>query len=156
MYMHSLSRSFLVRMLLVISAALMSSQSPDGSPGATAVHPLFDLSTPDKTLFPSDQFTVAENRNLSRRRVNLPKPADCTANKSECEDLDVLNQLDGFSLRPRVTIPFDGEIDPATVQGNVFFIRSTAQAIDGIERQFSQRSGLPDIPMPRDRTISLH
>src|SRR5262249_26780443 len=89
---------------------------------ASAVHALFNLSNPDNAPFPTDRFTVADDRNLTRRRVNLPKPADCVANKSECEDVDVLNQLDGFSLRPHVTIPFDGAIDPSTVKGNVFFV----------------------------------
>ena len=88
----------------------------------SAVRALFNLGEPDNAPFPTDRFTVADDRNLTRRRVNLPKPTDCIAYKSECEDVDVLNQLDGFSLRPRVTIPFDGAIDPATVQGNVFFV----------------------------------
>ena len=90
--------------------------------GPTAVQPLFDLSSPETSPFPSDRFTVAEIENLSRRRVNLPLPGDCIANKSDCEDIRVLNELDGFSTRPLVSIPFDGDIDPSTVAGNVFFV----------------------------------
>jgi hypothetical protein len=83
---------------------------------------LFDLKAPETSSFPSDWFTVADNQNLTRRRVNLPLPSNCVANRSECEDVDVLNQLDGFSLRPRVVIPFDGDINLSTVAGNVFFV----------------------------------
>jgi hypothetical protein len=36
--------------------------------------------------------------------------------------VNVLNQLDGFSLRPRVVIPFDSDINPSTAAGNVFFV----------------------------------
>jgi len=56
---------------------------------ATAVHPIFDLSKPETSPFPSDRFTLADDRNLTGRRINLPKPVDCIANKSECEDVDV-------------------------------------------------------------------
>ena len=34
----------------------------------------------------------------------------------------MLNELDGFSTRPLVVIPFDGDIDPMTAPGNVFFV----------------------------------
>ena len=54
--------------------------------------------------------------------MNLPLPANCAANRSDCEDIRVLNELDGFSTRPLVVIPFDGDIDPSTVPGNVFFV----------------------------------
>jgi hypothetical protein len=38
-------------------------------------------------------------------------------------DIDVLNTLDGFNLQPRVSVPFTGAIDVATVNsGNVFFL----------------------------------
>ena len=124
MHLHRITRSVMAALFLVASAAAiggMTQVALDRSNGAT-VHPTFDLSNPDKGPFPSDRFTVPDDQNLSRRRVNLPKPADCAANRSECEDVDVLNQLDGFSLKPRVTIPFDGNIDPATVQGSVFFL----------------------------------
>jgi dienelactone hydrolase len=116
---------------LVAAALLMGSAGLGGkaqvsragtASEVSAVHALFNLGNLDNAPFPTDRFTVADDRNLTRRRVNLPKPADCVANKSECEDVDVLNQLDGFSLRPRVTIPFDGTIDPATVKGNAFFV----------------------------------
>ena len=39
--------------------------------------------------------------------MNLPYP-DCTVKVSDCEDLDVINTLDGFGLQTRISIPFDG------------------------------------------------
>ena len=89
---------------------------------ASAIHPRFDLTSSDTSPFPSDRFTVADDQNLTRRRVNLPPPSGCRTHKSDCEDVLVLNELDGFSLRPLVTIPFDGDIDVSTTAGNIFFV----------------------------------
>ena len=56
---------------------------------------LFDLHHPDTGPFPSDIFTVADCRHNTGRRVNLPYP-DCAVHVSDCEDVDVINTLDGF------------------------------------------------------------
>ena len=88
----------------------------------SAVHPLFDLSSPATSPFPSDRFTVTDPEQNTGRRVNLPLPPDCVANESDCNDLSVINQLDGFHQHPRVSIPFDGDIDPETAQENIFLV----------------------------------
>ena len=73
--------------------------------------------------FPSDIFTVADRTHNTGRRVNLPYP-DCTVHVSDCEDLDVINTLDGFGLQTRISIPFDGPIDANTAtKETVFLIR---------------------------------
>jgi len=113
--------------VMTLTAAAMATTVARGAqtsaaPGGRVVHPLFELRSPDTSPFPSDRFTVADDQNLTRRRVNLPLPSDCVVNRSDCEDVRVLNELDGFSTRPLVVIPFDGDIDPATVSGNVFFL----------------------------------
>ena len=64
--------------------------------------------------FPSDRYTVLDPNQRTGRRVALPK-ANCSFNVSDCEDVDVINQLDGFSVQPRIVIPFSGAIDLATV-----------------------------------------
>jgi hypothetical protein len=46
------------------------------------------------------------------------------ANRSDCDDLGVLNQLDGFHQHPRISIPFDGEIDLNTVTAQTVFVVS--------------------------------
>src|SRR5262249_49296733 len=71
--------------------------------------------------FPSDRFTVADLGQETGLRVDLPKP-NCTARPSDCADLDVINTLDGFNLSPRVSIPFDGPIDPSSVSSQTVIL----------------------------------
>lgn len=67
------------------SAATTMSETP-------AVHPLFDLSTPAGSPFPSDRFTVVDpDRNNGRRVTHRP----------DCNDLGGLNELDGFHTAAR-------------------------------------------------------
>ncbi|HJZ78065.1 MAG TPA: hypothetical protein VKE51_40330, partial [Vicinamibacterales bacterium] len=88
-----------------------------------AVHGLFDLSSPDRSPFPSDRFTVRDPDQITGRRVAIPMPTDCIANESDCQDVTVLNRLDGFNMNPQVSIPFDGDIDPLTATSeNVYII----------------------------------
>ena len=90
---------------------------------AAGVHASLDIETPDGGPFPSDRFTVAHSQQQTGRLVKLPKP-DCAARPSDCMDLDVINTLDGFNLQPRLSIPFDGDIDVGTVNSqNVFLVR---------------------------------
>lgn len=92
---------------------------------ATEVQPVFDLSGPRSGPFPSDLFTVADATQLTGLRVNLPKP-DCQERPSDCEDLDVINTLDGFNVQPRLSIPFTGEIDPRSVTSETVFLLELA------------------------------
>jgi hypothetical protein len=41
---------------------------------------------------------------------------------SDCNDIDVVNSLDGFSTQPRITVPFSGDIDPATVSSSTVYL----------------------------------
>src|SRR5215213_5196744 len=93
------------------------------------IHALFDLTIHTGGPFPSDRFTVADPSQNTGLRVNLPKP-DCDARPSDCEDLDVINTLDGFNLQPRLSIPFDGPVDPATVTSETVFLVSLGDALD--------------------------
>ena len=85
------------------------------------VRALFDLHDPSIGPFPSDQFTVADASHITGRRVNLPLP-DCAARPTDCEDVGTLNRLDGFNLQPRLTVAFDGAIDPASVTSDSLFL----------------------------------
>src|SRR4051812_5243387 len=71
--------------------------------------------------FPSDRSTVIDKAQLTGLRVALPKP-DCAAFPSDCADVDVLNTLDGFNVDARVSIPFSGPIDLATVRPDTVFL----------------------------------
>src|ERR1700682_4891744 len=63
---------------------------------ASGVHPLFNLQSTTQSPFPSDRFTQRDSRQKTKLRVNLPLP-DCTTRPSDCLDVRLLNQLDGFN-----------------------------------------------------------
>ena len=90
--------------------------------GRVSVRPLFDLRSPDRSPFPSDVFTVADPHENTGRRVNLPIPQDCRTYASDCEDVVVLNQLDGFNMQARISVPFDGDIKPESVTSETVFL----------------------------------
>jgi dienelactone hydrolase len=93
---------------------------------SAATHARFDLSQPSGAPFPSNALTVPAPENITGIRVNLPLP-DCGALPSECDDLSVVNQMDGFNVQARLAIPFDGPIDPASVNSStVFLVQLTA------------------------------
>jgi hypothetical protein len=71
--------------------------------------------------FPSNRLTTLDFSNVTYRRVNLPKP-DCAVRVSDCADIDVINQLDGFSTQPRITVPFTGDIDVSSVNSDTVFL----------------------------------
>ncbi len=69
-------------------------------------------------------------------RVSLPLP-NCAANPSDCADVAVLNRLDGFNVQPRLSIPFSGPIDLATVSSDtvrLYALDCLACAPIGIEQ----------------------
>src|SRR5262245_22517664 len=98
---------------------------------AASVQPRFDLSSPANGPFPSDRFTKLDPHNNTLLRVNLPKPPDCTFRVTDCRDIDVINTLDGFNLQPRLSIPFSGPIDPASVSSDTVFLVSLGDALGG-------------------------
>jgi pimeloyl-ACP methyl ester carboxylesterase len=90
------------RPLLLAAAALLL------APGT--VHAAVGAGTP----FPTNLMTTPDATQITGLRVDLPTP-DCATHPSDCEDVAVLNRLDGFNVQPSVSIPFDGPIDPSTV-----------------------------------------
>ena len=108
--------------------ALQAPPSHDVVAVNNVVHGLFDLDRPETGPFPSDVFTVGDPTHNTGRRVNLPYP-DCAVRVSDCEDLDVINTLDGFGLQTRISIPFDGPIDVGTATSNTVFLISLGSAL---------------------------
>jgi hypothetical protein len=108
-------------LMLTAVARLHALNSGAQSTSAHVVRALFSLDHPHTGPFPSDVFTVADPRHNTGRRVNLPYPA-CSVRVSDCEDLDVINTLDGFGLQTRLSIPFDGPIDVNTATGDTVFL----------------------------------
>lgn len=101
---------FAILLLLRSDPGAVSTDAPNPS---WAVHALFDLEPPNTGSFPSDWFTVEDPSHNTGRRVNVPLP-DCALRVSDCE---------GFNL-PRLSIPFDGPIDPTSVTSDTIFPNS--------------------------------
>ena len=125
--MLSLSRRLIVVALVIFVLAPAAAQAAGVAPG-------FDLSSPSGAPFPSDRYTVGDATQLTGVRVDLPKP-NCAVRPSDCLDIDVLNTLDGFNVQPRVSIPFTGAIDLASVSSStVFLVRQLDGAVTGINQ----------------------
>jgi Bacterial Ig-like domain len=71
--------------------------------------------------FPSNLYTVEDGTQATGLRVDLTKP-NCAVRPSDCADIDVLNTLDGFNIQPRISVPFSGPIDLATVSSSTIFL----------------------------------
>jgi hypothetical protein len=109
--------SFVCRAIVLLVAAVLLTPAL----AAAATHPLFNLQSNTQSPFPSDRFTVLDSQQLTGLRVNVPLP-NCASNPSDCADLTLVNQLDGFNLQPRLSIPFDGAIDVNTVNSKTVFL----------------------------------
>jgi hypothetical protein len=107
--------------LTILGAQALGARAYRGVPADGAVHVLFGLNNPDTGPFPSDLYTVPDSSHVTGRRVNLPYP-DCAVRVSDCEDLNVVNTLDGFGLQPRLSVAFDGAIDVASVDSRAIFV----------------------------------
>jgi pimeloyl-ACP methyl ester carboxylesterase len=83
--------------------------------------------------FPSNLFTVPDATQLTGVRVDLPQP-DCSTNPSDCADVAVLNELDGFNIQPRISIPFSGPIELATVSNGTVFLVGPGDHVVGINQ----------------------
>ncbi|MGH9571615.1 MAG: hypothetical protein ACRD4F_18385, partial [Candidatus Angelobacter sp.] len=93
------------------------------------------LQSTTQSPFPSDGFTVPDGAQNTGLRVALPLP-HCVSNPSDCADVALLNQLDGFNPQPRLSIPFDGAIDPATASSKtIFLVRLPANFAPGRGRE---------------------
>src|ERR1700682_6226042 len=87
------------------------------------VHALFNLNVRSEAPFPTNWFSLPDASHNTNLRVNLPLP-DCAVRVSDCEDIRVSNTLDGSSLQPRLSIPFDGPIDVNSVTNRTVFLIS--------------------------------
>jgi hypothetical protein len=80
-------------------------------------------------LFPSNLDTVPDATQVTGLHVSLPTP-DCATQVSDCLDVASLDQLDGFNIQPRLTIPFSAPIDPKTISSStIFLVGPTGQKI---------------------------
>ncbi len=120
-------RRFLLLALLVAGLTPSLAQ-------AAGVQPVFDLSSPSGSPFPSDRYTEPDATQLTGVRVDLPKP-NCAVFPSDCQDIDVLNELDGFNVQPRISIPFTAAIDPASATSDsIFLVKLSDGEVTGINQ----------------------
>jgi hypothetical protein len=125
--------------LYLMGCGRSENSSPLGDPGASRAErygngvetsPRFDLANVEASPFPSDHFTIVDDDQVTGQRVALPKP-DCARQSSTCDDIDVLNALDGFNLQARLSIPFNGGIDPSSVTSDTVFLIQLDAGRDG-------------------------
>ncbi len=112
-----------------------------------------DAGDPAASIFPSDRFTVRDWSNTSFRRVALPLP-DCAVRPSDCADVAVINTLDGFSTQPRITVPFTGDIDPATVTSSTVYLLNLGDTMT--MRGFGHKVGINQVLWdPATKTLAF-
>jgi len=131
--------------------ALAGVANAHGNPAA-GTYPRFELGAMDTSPFPSNLWTVRDHDQITGLRVSLIKP-DCSVRLSDCEDIDILNTLDGFNLQPRIAIPFSGAIDPASVTSDTVFLLAIDDDDDdrGRDRDRHGRDHDDDDDRGRDR-----
>lgn len=66
-----------------------------------------------RAFFPTDALTVADPRQATGRRIDLP--TDGCAGPEACGLVRRLSQLDGFDLDPRIAVRFSRDVDPVQV-----------------------------------------
>jgi dienelactone hydrolase len=77
--------------------------------------------SPEIGPFPSDVLTVTDSLQKTGRRVNLSAaPACLGSDLVSCDAVTaLLNQLDGFSVKPQFNICFSGPVDPDSLKGGI-------------------------------------
>src|SRR5262249_14388902 len=74
-----------------------------------------------RTLFPTDGLTQADPAQLRGRRIHLPL-ANCREAPSTCDEINLLNTLDGWSVNPRMTLAFTGRIALDSIERRSAFV----------------------------------
>ncbi|MCU1263407.1 MAG: hypothetical protein JWO80_6292 [Bryobacterales bacterium] len=84
---------------------------------------LFQPTSSSVGPFPSNALTIQTSTQKTGLQVNLPLPAGCTSLSTsiECSNTQLLNQLDGFSVNPRITVCFSGPVDVTTLRTGISF-----------------------------------
>ena len=90
--------------------------------GARQTIALFQPSSLTTGPFPSDILTIADKNQKTRLRVDLPASnnnCDSSGSPAVCSNTALLNQLDGFSVDPRLMVCFSAAIDTKTLVSGV-------------------------------------
>ena len=111
------------------------------------------------TIFPSNSLTVRDAGQLTGRRVQLRLP-DCRRLVSNCNEIRLLNRLDGFDLEPRVEIRFGRPIDVAKVNARTLYVQAKGGPRIGLNRLVWSPArnalyGVPERQLEESRTYTL-
>jgi hypothetical protein len=135
----------------ILAAASLALLAPLAQ--ATGVSVRADHGDPSGAPFPSNRWTVFDGSQRTLRRVKLPTP-DCAVRVSDCQDVAVLNTLDGFSTQPRISVPFTGDIDIASVTSRTVYLVNLGDTFT--LRGFGDRVGINQIVWePATKTLSF-
>ena len=128
---------------------------------------------PYTRIFPDNFFTKPDKTELTGRRLNFALGRDypnfnggiqssCTAaDYSICDAYNELNKLDGFDLQPRVTVPFSGPIDLASVTAEDFYISGPGGFKSGLRQLTFDPgthilAGIADAFLDENTTYTVH
>lgn len=81
----------------------------------------FDPSAPDVGPYPTNFLTTADPAQKTGIRVNLPLP-DCQAQATSCQQIALINQLDGFNMQARLRVRFSAAINSDTLRSGIFWV----------------------------------
>jgi len=116
------------------AAALVAGLSPGRAGAAPRPVSVLRGSTLDTAIFPSDVWTVADPAQITGRRVALPMPSCDATNYSMCDDVALIDTLDGFDLQPRVAVPFSGPIDVASINDASVYVQGPDGSRTGLRQ----------------------
>ncbi|MCW2667777.1 MAG: hypothetical protein JWN57_2739 [Frankiales bacterium] len=147
----------------LLAAALIGSgltAMPVGAQTSGSSVQLESGSTPETRPFPDDVFTVADPAQRTGRRVDLPTSGCAADGASACADLALVNQMDGFDVRPRVSLPFTGPIDLASVTPAAVRIEGANGFRTGLTQLVQDRTagtvyGLPEAYLRQGTSYTL-
>jgi hypothetical protein len=74
-----------------------------------------------RMLFPTDRLTAADPSQLTGRRVRLSL-VNCFEAPSTCDEISLLNGLDGWSVNPRMTLAFTGRVSLDSITRSSVFV----------------------------------
>ncbi len=83
---------------------------------------LYNPTLPTTGPFPANVLTTADTTQKTGLRISLPSSfntCDVIASPSVCSNIALLNQLDGFSVNPRIMVCFSAPIDSTTLQAGI-------------------------------------
>jgi hypothetical protein len=75
--------------------------------------------------FPNNSLSVSDNTQKTGMRINLPpssESCDPASSPSVCSNTTLLNQLDGFSVNPRLMVCFSAAINPNTLKNGIVIL----------------------------------